>query len=311
MLRRYTALITITWLLSRGTYGSRPADVTVQLFEPEESLKGLRLLNVKGVVFNSNIPVPSRQAARAKNATTSTPTEQPRKAPVLRKSGSFRTKQQAGNRNSTTLRGRGSKKAKNRCLSPDCSRMARFGFAKQVAVACSLHREATHVNVLDKCCQHIEGCPKRPAYGLPRDRVPLFCSQHKTGAHIDVRNRLCQYPDGCRVRPSYGSPLDRKPLFCFSHKLSWQEDVSRRRCEASLCPKRASYGAPGSPHARCCAQHKREGQVDVRHKKSPLAAPRPPPSHSDHRDKHLPHDSKPRRDEQQGSRARQGGASTE
>eukprot|EP00961_Rhodomonas_salina_P124302 1675526-Rhodomonas_salina.1 len=47
-------------------------------------------------------------------------------------------------------------------------------------------QEATHVNVLDKCCQHIEGCPKRPAYGEVHSPRARACS----GRNADIPSSL-------------------------------------------------------------------------------------------------------------------------
>ena len=33
-----------------------------------------------------------------------------------------------------------------------------------------MHKEAGHVNVKDKKCQHVEGCCRRPSYGSVDDR---------------------------------------------------------------------------------------------------------------------------------------------
>ena len=131
-------------------------------------------------------------------------------------------------------------KSANDCREPRCKKRrthAPVDGPRSSAVYCGKHgRPRGYVDVNAARCQHPEGCPSQPSFGIPGGR-PQFCQKHHTpGIHIDVTHPRCREP-GCTSRPTYGpvGGLRTSATHCSGHgRAHGYEDVVRKRCSCAL-----------------------------------------------------------------------------
>ena len=131
----------------------------------------------------------------------------------------------------------------NRCY--ECPRRAGWGDVAGVrssAARCKEHRLATDVYVLRPRCEFVQGCSRRPCFGLAGG-VPQYCKYHKMPAHSFVttaapagshaaqvsQQLTCQHVARCDRRPSHGEPADTVAHFCVWHKQPHHVDLAGRR----------------------------------------------------------------------------------
>lgn len=114
--------------------------------------------------------------------------------------------------------------------------------------------------VKPRCRGDDNGCPRRPTFGRPADKVPTFCKAHKPPGMVDVANPRCTHPD-CQRRPSFGVTRGRRALRCATHKLKGMVDVRKPRCQEPSCERIAYFNVKEVKGATRCSRHQEEGMV--------------------------------------------------
>ena len=74
------------------------------------------------------------------------------------------------------------------------------------------------VNVVNRLCDHPDGCTKLPSYGLLGSKTATRCSTHKEPGMVNVVSRRCDHPDGCTKLPSFALPGNKTATRCAAHK---------------------------------------------------------------------------------------------
>lgn len=129
----------------------------------------------------------------------------------------------------------------------------------------SRHYSSSSPTRLRYCKQ--EGCGLRAGFGWADSGEALYCSFHKEAVHVDVKHKRCEHP-GCDIlRPVFGY-TPKKGVRCASHKLPEMINVKDIRCEYEGCNSlKPAFGLPGSKEGRFCDKHKKEDMIDVKHRK--------------------------------------------
>ena len=163
--------------------------------------------------------------------------------------------------------GRKGRRYDKRCQHPVCMTRACFGVPGGPPSHCSVHRLEGMRDVINKKCQHPEGCSTLATYGIPGSGGGgvTHCSRHRLEGMKDLISRVCRHPD-CDRQPSYGDPGGGPASHCAQHKLDGMKNVVSKMCKDTGCDKRAYFGFPGGP-ASYCMSHKLDGMSNVLSKK--------------------------------------------
>ena len=135
-----------------------------------------------------------------------------------------------------------------RCQHDGCEKHATFGEHGGKIIRCSKHHDpAVHIDLVHAICNQT-GCNKQASCGLTGTK-PIRCGYHR-GDYVDLVNKLCQHADGCPRYPSYGVKGGR-PTFCAKHSdKEKHEDVRTMRCvTCTLTPKKFRH--PDSNTGQC------------------------------------------------------------
>ncbi|EKX42579.1 hypothetical protein GUITHDRAFT_111551 [Guillardia theta CCMP2712] len=124
------------------------------------------------------------------------------------------------------------------------------------------HKNASHVNLRKKRCQHPEGCSRPSVFGTS---IPLFCGEHKGRGDIALRSHAAPSPLGCLTPASFGNVEDGIVMYCLRHKGENHTYLRSVRCKyPEGCTRWATFGnqnASGAP--LFCLEHRDVGQVRV------------------------------------------------
>ena len=108
----------------------------------------------------------------------------------------------------------------------------------------------------------MEGCKRRPTFGVEGTRQAEFCLSHKHDGFVNVLAKRCDAVEGCRRQPSFGMP-GAKPVRCAAHRLDGMVNLSAPRCVSPGCRVVPSFAPPGARRASTCSAHRRSGDVDI------------------------------------------------
>lgn len=156
----------------------------------------------------------------------------------------------------------GKRRERRQCSLEGCKRRPTFGVeGTRQAQFCFSHKPEGFVNVLCKQCD-VEHCRRQPSFGAEGAK-PVRCAAHRSEGMVNLSAPKCIFP-GCRVVPSFGKPATKRPSACAAHRSAGDVDIVTRRCHHEGCLHRPVFGNISSGKALYCIAHKLDGRMNKR-----------------------------------------------
>ena len=113
------------------------------------------------------------------------------------------------------------------------------------------------IGIYSRKCK-IEGCSKRPSFGVAGTRMVEYCAQHAQDGMVDVCNRKCRI-ESCGKHLSFGVTGTRAAEYFAHHAKNEMVDLNII-CAHRGCNKHAPFGVAGTKQMGYCTQHTRPGR---------------------------------------------------
>ena len=156
----------------------------------------------------------------------------------------------------------GKRRERRKCGLDGCKRRPTFGVeGTRQAQFCLSHKPEGFVNVLCKQCD-VEGCKRQPSFGVEGAK-PVRCAAHRSEGMVNLSALKCVFP-GCRIVPSFAKPGTKRASACAAHRSAGDVDIVTRRCHHEGCLHRPVFGDVCSGKALYCSAHKLDGKFQAR-----------------------------------------------